>query len=240
MKKKSVQTSLIILTRNEIEGVRAVLSKVPKRSVDEIFAVDYQSKDGTVEYFTSHGIPVISQKKPGRSEAFRIGVNHSHGRYLVFFSPDGNEDPADIPKLIALLKKGNDVAIASRFMRGSRNEEDDQVFKFRAWANQGFTALANLLFNGHVTDSINGYRAITRTAFDRLHLDAEGFAIEYQMSMRAMKLGMSIRELSTREGNRIGGQSTSYAISTGLKFVGYLIREIVIGRSFDPATSHTK
>jgi glycosyltransferase involved in cell wall biosynthesis len=232
MKKKSIQTSLIILTRNEIEGVRAVLSKIPKKCVDELFAVDYQSHDGTVEYFKSHKIPVIAQAKPGRSEAFRIGVRHSRGTYLVFFSPDGNENPADIPKLIKMLHKGNDIAVASRFMKDSRNEEDDQIVKFRAWANRAFTMLANLFFGGHVTDSINGYRAITRTAFDRLHLDAEGFAIEYQMSMRAMKLGMSIGEVSTYEGNRIGGQSTSYAISTGFKFIGYLVRELLIGRAF--------
>jgi len=226
------KTTLIILTRNEITGVKAVLETIPFHAVDEYFAVDYDSHDGTVEYFRSHHVPVIKQKTEGRSEAFRLGVKHSHGDYLIFFSPDGNENPKDIPKLITLLKNGADMAIASRFMQGSRNEEDDAMIKPRKWANQGFTVLVNIFFGGRVTDSINGYRAITKSAWEKLHLDAKGFAIEFQMTMRALKLGYTIREIPTKEGDRIGGKSTSYALPTGLQFIGVLMREISIGKQF--------
>ncbi|HLD24479.1 MAG TPA: glycosyltransferase family 2 protein, partial [Patescibacteria group bacterium] len=226
------RTSLIILTRNEIEGLRAVLSRIPTDTVDEVFAVDYRSKDGTVEYFRTHGIAVIKQRKPGRAEAFRIGVTHASGEYLIFFSPDGNEDPRDIPALVDKLLLGYDLVIASRFLTGSRNEEDDQLFKFRAWANRGLTCLANVFFRGHVSDTINGYRAITRQAYSSMHLDAKGFAVEYQMTIRAMKRGLHIAEIPTLEGNRIGGKSTSYAIPTGIQFVGYLLREVWIGNNF--------
>lgn len=228
-----VQTTLIILTRNEIEGLKALIKKIPLKSVDEYFAVDFNSTDGTVEYFKKHGIPVVKQTKPGRSEAFRIGVNHARGKYLVFFSPDGNEDPNDIPKLVSCLKNGHDIAIASRFMKGSRNEEDDQTVKLRKWANQGFTMIINLLWRGSLTDSINGYRGVTREAFGRINPDAEGFAIEFQMSIRALKHRMKIAEFPTREGNRIGGHSGSAAIPTGLKFLYYLWRELLIGTNFN-------
>jgi len=231
-KRKTIKTSLIILTRNEIAGVQSTVSRIPKGSVDEVFAIDYHSRDGTVEYFESFGVPVIPQKKSGRAEAFRIGAAHAKGNYLVFFSPDGNENPNDIPKLIQILDQGNDIVIASRFMKDSRNEEDDQIFKFRAWANQAFTWLANSLFHGSVTDSINGYRAITREAYTKLRLDAEGFFIEYQMTIRALKLRMRIAEIPTYEGNRIGGKSTSHAIPTGILFLKHLFREIRIGNNF--------
>ncbi len=228
-------TSLIILTRNEISGVRALLDDIPFNAVNECFAVDYNSTDGTVEYFQEHNIPVIRQEKPGRAEAFRIGVKHSKGDFLVFFSPDGNENPADIPKLIALLESGADLAIASRFLPGARNEEDGQTLKFRAWANQAFTALVNLFFKGMLTDSINGYRAIKRSAYERLCIDTEGFAVEFQMSIRALKLGMNIVEIPTVEGDRIGGFSTSTAIPTGLQFSALLLRELLIGTRFRKA-----
>lgn len=223
------KTTLIILTRNEIDGLKAIASKIPFEVVDEFFAVDYRSTDGSVEYLTARGIPVLHQSHPGRSEAFRMGVAHAKGDFLVFFSPDGNENPADIPLLIDALRQGADLAIASRFLPGSRNEEDDERFKWRKWANQAFTSLANLCFrkNGtYITDTINGYRAITKKAFAALTLDAEGFAIEYQMTMRAMKRRMTIREIPTVEGNRIGGQSGSTAIPTGLAFIGYFLREL--------------
>lgn len=227
-----VQTSLVILTRNEIEGLKAQIRKIPFEAVDEFFAIDYKSTDGTVEFFKKYRIPVVKQQKAGRAEAFKIGFKKAKGRYLVFFSPDGNENSADIPKLINFLRKGNDLVIASRFMKHSRNEEDDKLLKFRAWANMTFTALVNLIWKGEVTDSINGYRAIKKDAFKKLNLDAEGFAVEFQMTIRALKLKYKIAEIATIEGDRIGGESTSYAIPTGLKFLGYLLREVVIGKKF--------
>lgn len=232
MKNKTPRATLIILTRNELSGLKTVISHIPFHAVSEVFAVDYQSTDGTVDFFRSHGIRVIQQKKSGRGQAFQLAAKRAKGKYLIFFSPDGNEDPRDIPKLIAELEKGTDLVIASRFMKGSRNEEDDQFFKFRAWANQCFTFLVNLLWGGTITDTINGYRAIRKDIFNSLHLDADGFAIEFQMSIRALKKGFSIREIPTREGNRIGGASTAYAISTGVSFLGFLARELWIGKRF--------
>jgi glycosyltransferase involved in cell wall biosynthesis len=227
-----VQTTLVILTRNEIEGLKALIRKIPFESVDEYFAVDYDSTDGTVEFFEKHRVPVVNQREPGRGRAFELGMKKAKGKFLVFFSPDGNENPADIPKLITLLKNGNDLAIASRFMKGSRNEEDDKILKFRAWANKLFTLAVRMFWGGNVTDTINGYRAIKKAALSKLKLDAVGFAIEYQMTIRTLKLGMKIAEIPTIEGNRIGGRSTSYAVPTGLKFIYYLVREILLGKSF--------
>ena len=223
------KTSLIILTRNEITGVKAQIRKIPFEAVDEFFAVDYKSTDGTVEFFKKHLIPVVNQQKPGRGEAFRLAVKKAKGENLIFFSPDGNENPADIPRLISLLKEGNDLVIASRFMKGSRNEEDDKALKFRAWANKAFTLMVRLFWGGSVTDTINGYRGIKKDLFKKLNLDAAGFAIEFQMTIRALKTKAKISEIPTIEGNRIGGQSTSYAIPTGFKFIYYLFREILLG-----------
>jgi len=225
-------SSLIILTRNELSGLTSLIASIPTDKVDECFAVDYRSTDGTVELFKKHHIPVIHQQKPGRGEAFRLGARHAAGQILIFFSPDGNENPADIPKLLKLLNLGFDMTVASRFMNGSTNEEDAQRVKPRAWANRAFTFLANVIFRGHVTDSINGYRAITKDAFRRLRLDADGFAIEYQMTIRALKLHMRIAEFPTREKPRIGGTSTAHAIPTGLRVLRILVREMFIGSRF--------
>lgn len=232
MSKNELDSSLIILTRNEITGMTALIDKIPYTEVDETLVVDYHSTDGTRELVRRRKLKLIDQLVPGRGEAFRLAVKTARGRNLIFFSPDGNENPQDIPRLLQQLQNGNDLVIASRFLSGSRNEEDDQRFKFRAWANQAFTWLANLIWRGHLSDSINGYRAITRSAFNRLNLDAIGYVIEYQMSIRALKLKLKIAEIPTIEGNRLGGESGSKAIPTGLLFLRFLIREILIGRNF--------
>ena len=227
-----MKSSLIILTLNEIEGVRTLYDRIPFDAVDECFVVDGGSIDGTVEFFRERGIKVVPQEIKGRGEAFRIAVKRAEGDHLIFFSPDGNEDPGDIPKLLELLAMGYDIAIASRFLSGSQNEEDDLRFPWRAWANRAFTFIANIIWNtnrNYITDSINGYRAIKKEAFNKLNISAPGFVIEYQMSIRAMKLGLKVVEIPTVEGQRIGGVSTAKSIPTGLLFLRFLLKEIMNG-----------
>ncbi len=226
--------TLVLLTLNEIEGVRALHDRVPYDCADQVFVVDGGSTDGTREFFREHGIRVLDQKSKGRGEAFRMAVREAAHDHILFFSPDGNEDPADIPKLFELLDQGADIAIARRFGPGARNEEDDQAFRWRAWTNRAFTLAANLLWNrgGFVHDTINGFRAFKRSSFARLKVDGPGFVIEFQSSIRAMKLGLDIREIPTHEGARIGGESTAKSLPTGLLFVRYFLRELWLGRSF--------
>ena len=228
------KSTIAILTLNEIEGVKALFDKIPFNEVDEYFVVDGGSTDGTLEFFKEKGVRIVSQKSKGRGEAFRITEKESQGDYLIFFSPDGNEDPADIPKLLKLLDEGYDMAIASRFMPQSKNEEDDLYFPWRAWANRLFTFTVNTIWNKnkYITDTINGYRAIKKDAFSRLKVDAPGFAIEFQISIRAMKLGLKVAEIPTIEGQRIGGESTAKSIPTGLLFLRFLFKEMFIGKKF--------
>ena len=220
--------TVVVLTLNEIDGVTDVFPKLPLHAIDEVLVVDGGSTDGTLEFFARRGVRVIRQQRRGRGEAFRLAARHALHDHLVFFSPDGNEDPDDIPKLIAGLAAGHDMVIASRFMVGASSEDDDKVLS-RRWGTLTFTWLANVLCGRGrpwITDTINGYRAITKAAFHRLAPDAEGYAIEFQMSIRALQLGLRVQEIPTQEAPRIGrGVSKLNAIPVGLKFLGLLVRE---------------
>ena len=224
-----MRKSLIILTFNEIEGSQALLPVLPLQEFDEVLVVDGGSDDGTVKLFLDHGIDVVGQERRGRGEAFRVGAKHTTGDLMVFYSPDGNEDPYDIMRLVKLIEDGADLAIASRFAPGARNEEDDSAFRPRAWVNRALTFVANFLFRRgpYVTDTINGFRAIRRDLFDALHLDECGFPIEYQMSIRSMKMRARICELPTCEGDRIGGKSKCQSFPVGWGHVKVLAREIL-------------
>ncbi len=225
-------TSLIVLTRNEIHGLRTLFDRIPFHAVDECIAVDGGSTDGTVEFLEQHGLRVVRQTVPGRGLAFLIGAAETKGDYLIFFSPDGNEDPADIARLIDVLKRGNDLVIASRFMKGARNEEDGKVIASRKWGNLGFTLAFRLLWGGHITDTQNGFRGVRRTRFQEMNLDAQQFEIESQMTIRALKLNYKIAEIPTREGDRIGGQSKLRPIPTGLRILRVMARELLLRTRF--------
>jgi len=222
---------LVILTYNEIEAVKKLFEKIPIKKYDECFVIDPGSTDGTIEFFKGKGVEVKIQPKKGRGVAFVMAGQVAKSDLLVFFGPDGNENPEDIEKLFQGLEEGNDIVIASRFMKGAKNEEDESLFPLRKWGNQIFTLLVNIFFNRtgkYITDTINGFRGIRRDKLNDLNLTAEGFAIEFQMTIRALKKGYKIKEIPTIEGERIGGKSKAKSIPTGLKILNVLIKELFI------------
>lgn len=226
-----MRRTLVLLTLNEIDGVRVLASKLPMVVVDEVLAIDGGSTDGTREFLQAQGIRVVVQERPGRGEAFRVAVEASSGDYLVFFSPDGNENPSDIPCVFEALDAGADMAIASRFLPEAGNEEDGALLPLRKWANQAFTSVANILWNRgpYITDTINGFRGITRAAFLKLAPRSMGYTIEYEMTIRAIKQNMNIVEIATVEGQRIGGITKGPSLEVGFSFLRFLLAELIRG-----------
>lgn len=235
MESEKFKATLVILTFNEIKGITALYDKLPLDKIDEVFVVDGGSKDGTIEFFKEKGLRVVPQDIHGRGEAFRIGIMKAKNENVVFFSPDGNEDPNDILKLLNGLNERYDMVIASRFMKGSRSDDSDVPFPLRGVGNKVFTLLVNILWSGKLTDSINGFRAIKKSKFKRINPDAPGFAIEFQMSIRALKFGYKIKEIPTYEGDRIGGKSTAHTIPTGWLLTKIILRELMIGKKIPAA-----
>lgn len=224
--------ALCVLTRNEIDCVKIIfpqLEKLDKGAYDALYVIDGGSTDGTVEYFAERGVQVISQSKRGRGEAFLLAFEKIDADAFIFFSPDGNEDMHDLPKFRQELIKGADIVIASRMMKGAKNEEDHQFLKLRKWANKAFNIFANVFFRKkgpYITDSINGYRAITREAANRLCLDAFDYTIEYQMTIRAFKKKLNIVEFPTIEGQRVAGDTGAPSFPTGVRFIRRFFAEL--------------
>jgi glycosyltransferase involved in cell wall biosynthesis len=228
-----LKRALVLLTFNEIEALPKLFDKIPLSAADDVFAVDGGSKDGTVEYLKSKGVRVVGQPRRGRGCAFQVALDSTDAEVLCYYSPDGNEDPNDIPKLFEKLEAGGyDLVVASRMCKGAHNEEDEETLKLRKWVNQAFTFLANALWNRgpYITDTINGFRAVRADALRRCACNVDGFVIEFLMSIRMMKLGLRVGEIATYESPRLGGQSTAHSWPTGVEFTKQLIKEVLIGR----------
>ncbi|MBM4390647.1 MAG: glycosyltransferase [Deltaproteobacteria bacterium] len=226
--------AIVLLTLNEIEGLRAVWSQVPVKEFKEVFAVDGGSTDGTQEFLREHGAGVVVQPIRGRGVAFRCAADASSAERLIFYSPDGNEDPADIVRLDDALVAGADLAIARRFGPGAVNEEDGETIRLRARVNDTLSQLANRLFHDgpRVYDTINGFRALRRSALLELDTTVKRFPIEYQITIRAMQRGWTIAEVPTREGQRIGGERKAASWPVGLDHLKVLLTELPRSRLF--------
>ena len=219
-----MKVSIVLLTFDEIQGVKAIVPEISRKYADEIICIDGGSKDGTVEWLKSKQIPVYIQKIPGRAEAFRVGLDKAKGETIIYFSPDGNEDPKDIPKIIAKMEKGNyDLVIASRFLAQSKSDDATVIRRF---GNRFFTMLVNLFWSAGVTDSINGFRAVKKKCLKDMGIDAKRFEVEIEMTIRAAKKGYKIGEIPTHEKSRIGGQAKLRTFKDGSIYAKTILREL--------------
>ena len=228
-------TTLVIMTKNERIGAEAIFPRIPFSAVGQAIVVDAGSTDGTIEFFRQKRIPVVIQERPGLGAGVVAARRAVSDGAMIFFHPDGNEDPLDIPKFVHYLQQGYDFIVASRMIPGSRNEEDGQLFKPRKWTNLALAWIARTCWpsdGGTVGDVVNGFRAITCAAFDRLKLDRLDCTIDYQMVIRAHKEKVRICEFPTREGRRIAGETHFKSIPTGLAELRMLSREIWLGRRY--------
>lgn len=219
-----MSTAIIVLTLDEIEGVKAIMPRVNKKWAEEIVFVDGGSKDGTIEEARKIGFRVIHQKNKGEGNACRVGVEGTKSDYILFFSPDGNDVPEDIPKVIEKIKEGYDIVHISRFGRNSISEDAGVLDRF---GNRMFTFLVNVFFGGHLTDALNGFRIIKREVMLDLRTDAQFLNIEQQICIRVLKKKYKIYEIDGKEPKRIGGQRKMRPLIVGAQLSWQIIKEFI-------------
>ena len=142
----------------------------------------------------------------------------------MFFSPDGNDLPEDIPKLIEKAKEGHDVVHISRFGKNSVSEDANWIERF---GNYMFTFLVNTFFGGNYTDALNGFRIIKRELWDELKTDAQYLNVEQQTCIRLAKRKIPIYEIESIEPNRIGGERKMRPLTVGAQLSYQIIKEFI-------------
>ena len=220
-----MSTTVVILTKNEVTGVRKILPQLNLDWADEWIVMDGSSNDGTIEEAKKLNFNVIQQNGKGAGNAAREGVHHSHSENILFFHPDGNCKPEYIPKLIKKMDEENyQIVQISRF--GKFGSSDDDTF-LTSFGNKMFTFLVNVFFGGHLTDALYGYFIIKKKVFQDLNLDAEFLTLEQQISIRSSKLGLRIAEIDGHEPSRIGGERKMIPHVIGSRLSHQIIKEFI-------------
>ena len=236
--KRSLRTTVLVMTLNEIDGMRSVLPKVKRDWVDQILVLDGGSTDGTVEWAREQGYEVYVQKAPGFRSAYLEVWPKLQGDVVVYFTPDGNSLPEAIPQLLDKMEEGYELVIASRYLGGAHSDDDDPVTSFGNWL---FRTLTNLLLRrrggARMTDPLVMLRAFRKDLPHRLGLDRpepfEGLERFFRtrvdwiplMSWRSLKYGVRWCEIPADEPPRIGGERKLKIFQWGAVYLAQLLRE---------------
>ncbi|MEZ5615219.1 MAG: glycosyltransferase family 2 protein [Rhodocyclaceae bacterium] len=218
--------SVIIPARDESQALpdclRGVLAAVPGC---ELIVVDDGSSDGTAAIAAELGARVISHPYPkGNGAAVKTGARAATGEILVFMDADGQHRPEDIPRLLAKLEEGYDMAVGARGMQ-------DHAGAHRGFANAVFNRLASWMVNHRVDDLTSGFRAVRAERFRRfIYLLPNSFSYPTTCTMSFFRAGFGVAYVPVSMPPRIG-KSHIRPFRDGIRFILIIIK---IGTLYSP------
>jgi len=166
------EISVVIPAYNERENVvplfdelREALARVGRTY--EIVLVDDGSRDGTAEWAVRESerdprvVAVLLAGNHGQSAAIAAGLRHAQGAVIVTLDADLQNDPADLPRLLAALESADVVS-------GVRAERHDN------WLRRVSSRIANGVRRGVLGDPLTdigcSFKAYRREALEGIPL----------------------------------------------------------------------
>lgn len=226
---KTPEISVVVPAYNE-EGAAAGLAReiaaaMAGRDYEMIF-VDDCSKDGTrAELIAARAelpaLRVIAHRRnAGQSRAVRTGILHARGRVVVTLDGDGQNPPADIPKLVDALTRADapsSLALVGGDRRAARRDS-----AWKKLASSVGNGVRKRMLNDDANDTGCGLKAFYRDAylrlpyFDHQHrflpalMKREGYACEFR------DVGHRPRETGRSKYTNIGRLFASLADMVGM------------------------
>jgi glycosyltransferase involved in cell wall biosynthesis len=220
----NVAVSVVVPALNEAENLPHVLPKIPA-DVHEVILVDGPSTDDTVAVARAllPSIRVVNQEGRGKGAALRSGFKAATGEIIVMLDADGSTDPGEIPLFVEALLGGADFVKGSRFLPGAGTAD---MPLYRKLGNLAFVYMVRVLYGGRYTDLLYGYNAFWANVLPKLGLNSDGFEIETEMNVRALKAGLRVAEVPSFEAERVYGEGRLQTIPDGWRVRKTVIREL--------------
>ena len=209
-----MKLSVILPARNEAAALGPLLAEISQRVPEaELIVVDDGSTDGTAAIAAELGAHVISHPYPeGNGAAVKTGARAATGEILVFMDADGQHRPEDIPRLLAKLEEGYDMAVGARGMQ-------DHAGAHRGFANAVFNWLASWMVNHRVDDLTSGFRAVRADKFrEFLHLLPNGFSYPTTCTMAFFRSAYAVAYEPIPVAKRVG-KSHIRPLRDGIRFL---------------------
>jgi len=167
----SPEISIVVPVRDEAENIDPLLAEIVAALHGrdfEIVYVDDGSRDGTAARLAAAGarLPMLRvirhRRGAGQSAGLVTGIRAARGAWIATLDGDGQNDPADIPKLLARARAADAPALVAGW-RASRKDTAMKRFQSRI-AN----AVRGGLLGDRTPDTGCGLKVFRRETFLRL------------------------------------------------------------------------
>ena len=218
--------SVVIPAKNEAAAiantVQGIASRLPGA---QLIVVNDGSTDSTAEVARQAGALVVDHPySKGNGAAIKTGARAARGEIIVFMDGDGQHDPADIPRLLALIGQGHDMVVGAR-------QKGSQASVGRGFANGLYNRLASWMTGHKVEDLTSGFRAVRADKFrEFLYLLPNGFSYPTTSTMAFFRAGYSVAYVPIHAARRIG-KSHIRLLRDGARFFLIIFK---IGTLFSP------
>jgi glycosyltransferase involved in cell wall biosynthesis len=179
---------------NEEKSIAKVII-LARRHIDKVIVCDDGSQDMTGELSLALGAELIQHKRnlgygASISSLFRK-ARADDADILVTIDGDGQHDPAQIPRLVDPILKGEaDIVIGSRFTDGSESTTP----RIRKIGIGAITLLTNEM-GQQITDSQSGFRAYSKKAIAKLRPTEMGMGASTELLSKALEENLRILEV---------------------------------------------
>jgi glycosyltransferase involved in cell wall biosynthesis len=181
----------------------------------EVIFVDDGSRDGSlkvlenlVERDPQHVRVVVFRRNFGQTAAIEAGIDHADGNIIVLLDADLQNDPGDIPMLLAKLDEGYDL------VSGWRKDRQDNKLTRTIPSNLA-NGLISWVTGVHLHDYGCTLKAYRRGALEGFHLYGE---MHRFIPVFAHSVGARIAELPVRHHARRFGKA-KYGLERTIKVV---------------------
>lgn len=214
-----VDLSVVVPVYNEIDNLVPLVDEIeaalaPLGRPYEVLLVDDGSRDGSRELIRRlvderPGVrAVLFRRNAGQSAAFDAGFRHAAGAVLVTMDADLQNDPRDIPAMVARLEQGFDLVSGWR-----KDRKDGMVL--RLIPSRVANALIRRVTGTRVHDLGCSLRVYRRAITDELRLYGE---MHRFLVVLAEGQGVRVDEVEVRHRARRAGDS-KYGLGRTFKVV---------------------
>jgi len=224
-----MRTLLIIPAFNESGAIAGVVHAVRPHFGGDVLVIDDGSEDDTAELARGAGARVVRHAcNLGIGAAVQTGFIYglTQGYDLVVRQDgDGQHDPVQIPKLLAVLERDEaDIVVGSRFL-AREGYQSTLVRRIGIF----ILGIVSTLVGTRITDPTSGYWAVNRRALQVLSKQHPDDYPETEALVMASRAGCRVTEVPVVMYARIAGQSSISTIYSGL-YMMKVVLALLVGR----------